>query len=131
MLRIIHVEDNPSNQALIERIADMGNYEVVIYTEAETALANIEYDAPDVVLADFRLAGEMDGLEMARRLRAAGYENPIIALTAYATERECYEAGCDNYFEKPVPVQNLLEVLNYYAGLLASNGNSSHDDYEF
>lgn len=121
MLRIIHVEDNDSNLALVERIADMGNYQIIAYRDAEAALENFELDQPDVVLADYRLAGEMDGLQMARILREAGYNNPIVSLSAYATRQEAEAAGCDEWFEKPVPIQGLLDLLNYYASMIYSD----------
>ena len=46
-------------------------------------------------------------------MRAAGYDRPIVALTAHATvndRRKCLEAGCDFYVTKPVNRADLLTV---------------------
>lgn len=114
MMRILYVEDDPSNVSLVERIASMGHHEVVGYEAAEDALEYFEDDRPDIVLADFSLAGNMNGLEMVRRLRMAGYRMPIVAVTAIASKRECLEAGCDEFFAKPLPVNDFWELLQRY-----------------
>ncbi len=117
-MRIVYVEDNETNLFLVQRIARMGNHEVIHYSDGETVLANFERDRPDLVLIDVQLVGTFGGLEVVRRLRAAGYTTPMIALTAYAMlgDRErCMEAGCDDYIAKPLPVAALVEILQRYA----------------
>jgi two-component system CheB/CheR fusion protein len=57
---------------------------------------------------------EMDGYEVARRLRALGYKGKVIALTASAMkgDRErCLEAGCDEYLSKPVDRARLFALI--------------------
>lgn len=62
----------------------------------------------------------LNGFEAARRLRQEGWRSPIVALTAchaLTGDRErCLEAGCDDYFVKPVPMNRLHEVLRQYLG---------------
>ncbi|MDX2163317.1 MAG: response regulator [bacterium] len=116
-MRILYVEDNPANLSLLQRIARMGGHEVVTYTEGESALQNFDKDRPDLVLMDVQLAGGLSGLDVVRQIRARGHKLPIVAVTAYAMtgDRErCIEAGCDTYIAKPLPVAQLVELVQMY-----------------
>ena len=117
-MRILYVEDNPANLFLVQRVARMGNHEVVTYSEGQPALDHYKDDKPDLVLMDIQLSGKLNGLEVVKALRAAGHKTPIIAVTAYAMsgDREkCLEAGCDGYLSKPLPVGELVELFKRYA----------------
>ncbi len=116
-MRLIYVEDNPANVGLIERLAAIGKHEITSYDSAEEAIQHITQDSADLILVDIQLRGGMDGLELTRRLRAAGITLPIIAITAYAmiTDREqCLSAGCDDYVPKPVSLRSLLGKIAEY-----------------
>jgi CheY-like chemotaxis protein len=116
-MHILYVEDDAADLFLVERIASMGQYEVLNYRHAEEALRHFAADVPDLVLVDCCLAGEMDGLELVETLRAKEHTTPIIALTAFASEQECLQAGCDDYLAKPVAVQRLWQLLQHYAAV--------------
>lgn len=117
-MRILYVEDTLLNLCLIERIARMGHHDVVNYAYAERALRNFELDRPDLALIDLRLEGEMDGISLIRRLRAAGHHLPIVVITALADDdirRECLDAGADEYWTKPLSVRDLVRLLQRYS----------------
>ena len=116
-LRILLVEDNPTNQMVASRI--LQQLGAVVYT-ADDGLAGVEAAsiAPfDLVLMDVQMPG-IDGLEAARRIRAlpgpAG-RTPIIALTAnvMAHQQATYRAaGMDGVAAKPiVPAALIAEIL--------------------
>lgn len=116
-MRIMYVEDNPANISLLQRIARMGGHEVINYTDGEVALSRFSNDNPDLVLMDLQLEGSIGGLEVVRRLRERGFKTPIVAVTAYAMvgDRErCLEAGCDGYLSKPLPVGDVVELVQKY-----------------
>jgi CheY-like chemotaxis protein len=59
----------------------------------------------------------MNGYEAAREMKKEGITTPIIAVTAKAMvgdEKECIEAGCDDYLAKPFSKKELLEKISKY-----------------
>jgi len=116
-LRILLVEDNPTNQMVASRI--LQQLGAVVYT-ADDGLAGVEAAsiAPfDLVLMDVQMPG-IDGLEAARRIRALpgpASRTPIIALTAnvMAHQQASYRAaGMDGVAAKPiVPAALIAEIL--------------------
>src|SRR5258708_5582248 len=116
-MRVAYVEDNSTNLALVERVASMSHHVIVSYTEGEIALRELMREKVDLILMDVELAGELSGLQVVRGLRAQGLKTPIIAVTAYAMmgDREkCIEAGCTDYLPKPLPIPELVALLNRY-----------------
>ena len=56
----------------------------------------------------------MDGYTAALHLRQAGYQRPIVALTAHAMqgdEEKCRAAGCSGFLTKPISIDRLLATL--------------------
>lgn len=120
-MRVAYVEDNSTNLALVERVASMNHHVIVSYTEGEIALRELMREKVDLILMDVELAGELSGLQVVRGLRAQGLTTPIIAVTAYAMmgDREkCLEAGCTGYLPKPLPIPELVSLLNHYDELV-------------
>jgi signal transduction histidine kinase len=113
--RMLVIEDVELNQRLIAALLRRAGATVELADNGraglELALAAERCGEPfDLVLMDMQMP-VMDGYEATRRLRAAGFARPILALTAHAmtTDREkCLEAGCSDYETKPVQRERLL-----------------------
>jgi PAS domain S-box-containing protein len=118
-LRVLVAEDNPFNRFLLQKILEKLDV-------SPPDLAGDGREALDMILAR-QAAGEpyhvvfmdlrmpvMDGLEATRRVRAAGIDTPIVALTAQAGPEDaerCRKAGMTTYFPKPYRINDLEAVL--------------------
>jgi two-component system cell cycle response regulator DivK len=126
-MRILYVEDNEVNRALVERVMRARQCSVVFQDEGEGALEALAKDPTiDLILLDIELAGTMTGLDVIKSLRARNDLRPVVAVTAYAMmgDRErILEAGCDQYLPKPLVVTDLLNVIDHYQGQLAAKAS--------
>lgn len=109
MARVLVVEDEPNIAEFIRRGLTYKGYEVDVAHTGEEAL-DLAWERPvDLVILDLMLPG-IDGIEVCRRLRAAG-DVSIIVLTArdkIDDKVEGLEAGADDYVTKPFAFEELL-----------------------
>ena len=109
MERVLVVEDEPNIAEFIRRGLTYKGYEVDVAHTGEEAL-DLAWERPvDLVILDLMLPG-IDGIEVCRRLRAAG-DVAIIVLTArdkIDDKVEGLEAGADDYVTKPFAFEELL-----------------------
>jgi CheY-like chemotaxis protein len=116
-VRIIYIEDDPTNIALVERVVRMGNDTLKTYTTADEAAISILPGDADLILTDIDFGEGMSGLELTRVLRERGVNVPIIAITAYDLQeylRWAELVGNDNFMVKPVNVPDLINLFDYY-----------------
>ena len=117
-LRLLLAEDGPDNRRLIARVLREAGADVDIVENGqlavEQALAALGRGEPhDLILMDMEMP-VLDGAGAARALRDAGFENPIVALTAHspADERKrCLAAGFNEIATKPIDWTLLLELI--------------------
>jgi len=79
-----------------------GSYDVYLAEDAKTAIEMLEKDHFDVLLTDFRLAGE-DGMKLITRAKSLSKPPICILMTAYGSEELAVEAmkrGADDYIAK-------------------------------
>ena len=106
------MEDDYRIAAFVQRALAQAGYQVKLAADGAEALAAADSDPPDVVVLDVMLPG-VDGLEVARRLRAHG-GTPILMLTARDAVEDRVEgldAGADDYLVKPFALEELLARL--------------------
>jgi two-component system response regulator MprA len=107
--KILVVEDNEGIAGTLFRGLTFEGYKVVTAADGPGGLAIARDDPPDVVILDWMLPG-LDGLEVCKRLRAAG-NTPILMLTAkdaVANRVQGLDAGADDYLVKPFAFDELL-----------------------
>ncbi|HLG60461.1 MAG TPA: response regulator transcription factor [Ktedonosporobacter sp.] len=107
---ILVVDDDTRITELLRRILAYEGYSVTIANSGHAALTQILERAADLIILDIMLPG-IDGLEVARRLRTAGDNVPILMLTARDTIADRVtglEVGADDYLVKPFAPEELL-----------------------
>ncbi len=94
-------------------------------TKGEAAIAAVKKDRPDVILMDIRLAGDLDGVETARRILSSA-PIPIIFMTGYSDSEVVDRAKGLNplgFLFKPIRVERIESLLES----LPDRGDGSRD----
>lgn len=115
-MHVLLVEDDPSVRSAVERALRSAGHTIEQATAGDKALAAATATPYDAIVLDRGLPG-LDGLEVCRRLRAAGSGVPILMLTARAAVAERVEgldAGADDYVVKPFALDELLARLRAF-----------------
>lgn len=122
--RVYVVDDDPQlRDGLAEWLAQAG-YQARAFESGEALLLAHSQLAPGCIIVDMVMSG-MSGLELQRRLIAAGCRWPVILLTGHATRPDAVramEAGFVTLLEKPVrEVELLAAVLKGQAYLVGKD----------
>jgi two-component system, sensor histidine kinase len=111
--RVLIVDDNRDAADALSLLLQIHRHEVLTAYGGEEALEISDRYTADLILLDIGLPG-MNGYEVARRLRAAGSQAHLVALTGYGQPEDvkrARDAGCDAHMVKPVDIDRVLEVL--------------------
>jgi len=111
--RILLVEDGATNRKLISLVLRRAGAEVVCAVDGQAGFKAAIEQRFDLILMDMQMP-VLDGYEATRRLRAAGYVGPILALTAHALRGDaevCLACGCDDHLVKPIEHDRLLNAV--------------------
>ncbi len=115
MIPLLMVDDSPTILMSVGAILRKAGYAVTAAAGGEQALEALAREPVAVVLVDLKMPG-MDGLELIRRIRLLDDHRftPIVVLTTETRRRpreEARSAGATVWITKPVPPQDLLDVL--------------------
>jgi two-component system OmpR family response regulator len=121
---VLVVDDEPNIRDLLAQTLRLTGFDVRVAGDGRTALASVSAAPPDLVVLDIAL-GDLDGIAVARHLRAGGHDVPVLFLTA----RDAVEdriagltAGGDDYVTKPFSLEEV--VLRIRAILRRAQGGS-------
>jgi two-component system response regulator MprA len=111
---ILVVDDERAVRDSLRRALELEGYDVELAEDGEQALRRLDLEpSPDAVILDVLMPGA-DGLEVCRRIRAAGKQVPVLMLTARAevdSRVAGLDAGADDYLPKPFALAELLARL--------------------
>lgn len=108
--QILIVDDEPKLVRLAQEILSATGFDVIAAGHGQQAMEMIALEQPDLILLDIMLPGEMDGYQIAERVRQ--FSNvPIIMLTARDQQIDLlrgFDVGADDYVTKPFDAKELL-----------------------
>lgn len=117
--RILLVEDERIIALEMKLFLQRLGYQVAAsLATGEQALADAPAIRPDLVLMDIMLAGDLDGIETARRLRAV-LPVPVVYCTAYTdpeTMRHAQDTSPAGILTKPVNLDDLRRTIDQGLG---------------
>ena len=121
-MRILVVEDDAKMADLLHRGLTKEGHSVTVANDGSQGLEETQARNFDTILLDVMLPG-VDGLNLARRLRAAGNRTPILMLTARDATADIVrglDVGADDYLTKPFSFEVLTARLRVIARRLVS-----------
>lgn len=112
---ILVADDNPDALESLAMLLELGGHSVHTACDGRQALQSVERHRPEVVLLDIGMP-ELDGYEVARRVRSQpwGQRIMLVALTGRSQDcdrRRTQEAGFDSHLVKPVDLEELNQVM--------------------
>ncbi len=138
-VRILLVEDYPTNQQVAVRHLTGAGYQVDVAEDGMQALAAYKHASYDLILMDIEMP-RMDGFEATRAIRdieeriggidarSAPAHIPIIAMTAHAVtgfREKSLEAGMDDFLAKPVKRDELISMVKKWIASAGVRGRAS------
>ena len=107
---VLLVDDNPEVAAVSTSLLEQLGYTVRRVANAEAALREIESDGIDLVFSDIVMPGKMDGLGLARRLKAMRPQLPILLATGYS-DAALNVRGDFPILRKPYEIHQLSQAI--------------------
>ncbi|BFM08525.1 response regulator [Halioxenophilus aromaticivorans] len=118
--RVLVADDIPEIRALVSQIIRMTGVHVDSAEDGQAAWDMIQqhgHDNPyDLIFLDVQMP-RLTGPELAQKLRAADYPNPVVALTAQTMDdqkQQCYDVGFNAHLGKPIDRDLVWQLLKHY-----------------
>jgi len=108
-MKVLVVDDEPSVRSALRRALTLERYDVSVAEDGQQALDTLAEGVVDAIVLDVMMP-RIDGLEVCRRLRAAGDRTPVLMLTARDAiddRVDGLDAGADDYLVKPFALREL------------------------
>lgn len=115
-MQLLLVEDNQMNVFVARKFLARWEIQVDVAENGREALLAVQRKRYDLILMDLQMP-EMDGFESAARMRKAGLQTPIFALTANVNSdarSKVHESGMNDYISKPFNPEELFEKIGQH-----------------
>ena len=108
---VLAVDDQPENLELVTAILAGEGYRIQVAGDGKAALDSVSRERPDCIVLDVMMP-RMDGFEVCRRLKEDRRTHfiPVVMLTALSAVNDkvqAYDAGADDFLNKPVHANEL------------------------
>ena len=110
MFQILIVEDDKELSQLFQKVLEKNGYQVKSASDGAQALEVLDKEYIDLIISDIMMP-VMDGYELVSELRSAGYQIPVLMITAkgsFDDMRQGFLSGSDDYMVKPVNVNEMV-----------------------
>jgi len=117
---ILIAEDNEVNQIVFRQILEASNYSFAIASNGAEAVEMYEQLNPQIICMDVSMPvmnGHDASREIRKREQGTDKHIPILAVTAHAIkddDKDCFEAGMDDYITKPISPNAFMEKLKLW-----------------
>jgi two-component system, cell cycle response regulator DivK len=120
MTRILCVEDSDDNLYMLHRRLSRAGFDVKVARNGAEGVVWAKTLQPDLIVMDLNLPG-LNGWEATRRLKGEPETKhiPIIVLTVETSRKsrdDAIAAGCDEFFQKPIDFDGLVEKIRSLVG---------------
>ncbi|MGY6274345.1 response regulator [Methylomonas sp. MgM2] len=117
---VLIVDDTPGNLALLSDTLSEANYRVLVATDGQSALEQIQYVKPDIILLDVMMPG-IDGFETCRRLKTNPDTQsiPVLFMTGLGELDDLlrgFGEGALDYIVKPIRPPEVLARVEVHLG---------------
>jgi two-component system nitrogen regulation response regulator GlnG len=112
-LNVWLVDDDASIRWVLERALRQGGMAPTTFDQADTALAALRRNRPDVLITDIRMPGRT-GLELLSEIRGSQPELPVIVMTAHSdldSAVAAYQGGAFEYLPKPFDIDQAVDLV--------------------
>ncbi|WP_455200709.1 ATP-binding protein [Kaarinaea lacus] len=124
---ILLAEDNETNQQLLSMLLRKMGADVSIAENGDVAVKMAQQNHYDLIYMDMQMP-VLSGVDAVKKLRQERYDQPIVALTANATNEDkmtCINAGCNDFLSKPIPRDKLFSMTSRYLQAIEQPAKSS------
>lgn len=125
-IKILYVEDEPFLGRIVKESLESRDFDVVMVTDGQQALAVFERDKPDICVLDVMLPSK-DGYSIAKDIKQVNPHVPIIFVTAKNQTEDVlkgFEAGGNDYLRKPFSMEELIVRVTNLLNLSQKTGKT-------
>ena len=104
---VLVVDDEPDVRTVLSHVLADEGYEVQVAADGQEALEITARESPDVIVTDVRMP-RVDGIELVRRLRAGGQNQPIVIVSAHYA---AVDLPGVRFVPKPFDLDHIVEAV--------------------